>query len=384
MADNLFFIKGEDYADMDKNDRRTLRDAYFSENNIKLRWSALFIAILQILFVVRDVLAGFYQQHSLNYINLGIEITMIALSTAYFVYMTAERKTSGVKQSSKILYTVYMFAIAFSVVGYTFTDMCVRQSNIGVCIAFLFVPIIVPFFSFAEQLTLFLTVAIPSTVFYCMYFTDGILGATGMMILYLLMFLTSDVLRVFFIRILIYSRRDKKMRDELIRLNKTDFLTKSWTRSCIYDDYKEAQINGNPIGIMIYDIDDFKMYNDTFSYMKGDVCLKDTAAAVDNLVHNYGGKLYRYGGEEFVATFDGIGEEVFDEILPKISETIYGLKIHHAPTALYPYVSVSVGGVYSKGGNSVEEVLQACDNALYKAKSRGKNCCVKSNIKASG
>lgn len=363
------------YNNLEDNVKYRIRNAFYKENYTKLRFSALFMLICQILFTVRDSLAGFFLLDKLNYINLGTEITMIITSSLFLLFSNGNSKEWSDDRKSRIIYRIYFILLTLSVCAYIFTDMYVRHTAFGVCICFLLVPILVPFYDILSQSFLFGFVAVFSSAVFLFEFPEDPLGVIGVFIMHALLFITSCFLRSYFIKILIYREKAQNLTDELIYRNKTDFLTDVSNRFCLYDDYDTAKKNGTSVGIVLYDVDDFKKYNDLFSHISGDKCLIKTSRAVKDFAKTKNGKVYRFGGEEFVVMFFGIDKEAFYSLVPEINNVIYDLKIRHSDEALHPFISASVGASYSfDSSEPIESILLKCDEALYKAKSNGKNC----------
>jgi len=145
--------------------------------------------------------------------------------------------------------------------------------------------------------------------------------------------------------------------------------------------------------IAMIDIDHFKKINDTYGHKTGDQALRFVAGRMQR-VRN--GKLYRYGGEEFVIIFhknaledaETYLQEIHDEIRnapffirgtdrpEKAGKTTYKQRGKGSRAANSINITVSIGLAYAqrgKAGESSEEVLAAADKALYKAKKKGRN-----------
>ena len=116
------------------------------------------------------------------------------------------------------------------------------------------------------------------------------------------------------------------------------------------------------LSLLIFDIDHFKKFNDTFGHPAGDEILKRFARVLKE--HFTNGLTARYGGEEFVVVLPGVDKEG----AYKLAE---GLRKHMEEKEK---VTVS-GGVacYPEDGRDVEEMLKKADDALYKAKKEGRN-----------
>jgi diguanylate cyclase (GGDEF)-like protein len=140
--------------------------------------------------------------------------------------------------------------------------------------------------------------------------------------------------------------------------------------------------------IAMLDVDHFKKFNDTFGHESGDQALRMVASRLARIAG--GGKAYRYGGEEFAVLFPGRpAEEVFvylDRMRKVIEQSNFVVRgrdrrrgSNSAGRGRKRQTSVTVSiGVASSGPevSAPNEVLRVADQALYRAKSRGRNCTV--------
>jgi two-component system cell cycle response regulator len=125
------------------------------------------------------------------------------------------------------------------------------------------------------------------------------------------------------------------------------------------------------------DIDEFKAYNDHFGHLAGDLVLRKIARTIRGQLRT-GDRLYRYGGEEFLAIFP---EQSLDEAavgMRRVLRKVEGLGITHAPNAHGKVVTVSAGIAQLRGDGAgalgtIDEWLRRTDAALYAAKARGRN-----------
>ena len=127
--------------------------------------------------------------------------------------------------------------------------------------------------------------------------------------------------------------------------------------------------------IVMFDIDNFKEYNDYFSHQVGDGCLKSIAGAVKKHLKSPNLEFYRFGGEEFLLFFELNEQERAEDILEGIRLSISELDIKAPPTSKLDYLTISVGGYLSYTNSQFEfdKALGEADANLYKAKGDGKN-----------
>ena len=137
---------------------------------------------------------------------------------------------------------------------------------------------------------------------------------------------------------------------------------------------------GRPLALIMIDVDHFKLYNDTYGHPAGDQSLQAVANAVASAVGRPHGLVARYGGEEFgvlLAETDAPGAGVVAE---NIRLAVAQLQLPFVASPL-GHVSVSAGvaaQVVLGPKVSAAELLNAADQALYRAKMGGRNCVVTS------
>jgi diguanylate cyclase (GGDEF)-like protein len=146
-----------------------------------------------------------------------------------------------------------------------------------------------------------------------------------------------------------------------------DLYSKQW-RSC--------KRSGNPLSLIMIDVDSFKKYNDCYGHAAGDEVLKAISSALNNTIKRPDDTLSRYGGEEFIVTLPNTDKEGGLYIAEKMRKTIEDLKIPHEKSPTSDYVTISLGGVTSHIDDDTDsvELLKASDKMLYLAKENGKNC----------
>ena len=132
-----------------------------------------------------------------------------------------------------------------------------------------------------------------------------------------------------------------------------------------------------PFSICMFDIDCFKVYNDTFGHPAGDKVIAAVAREVSSHLKRSTDFFARYGGEEFVAFLMGDSSEKAFKHLKKIREAVEKLHIRQN-SSVSEWVTVSVGGVtlVPQTENSYEFYLKLADAMLYDAKKFGRNMVV--------
>lgn len=167
---------------------------------------------------------------------------------------------------------------------------------------------------------------------------------------------------------------------KLERMSNQDGLTGIANRRCFDDTLVTEWVrNGRqdqPIGLLMIDIDHFKLYNDALGHVDGDSCLCAVAQAIKAAVHRPGDLVARYGGEEFAVILPNTDYAGARAVADTIHRNLANNSIDHPCSAVSCSVTVSIGvasGIPTTR-NAPDTLLQAADTALYRAKLSGRNC----------
>ena len=133
--------------------------------------------------------------------------------------------------------------------------------------------------------------------------------------------------------------------------------------------------------VIMFDIDDFKLYNDQYSHIGGDYCLKGIADCIRKAFPSPALDFYRYGGEEFLLCLEVNDEEEAISAIERVRLEVAKLNISAPKGAPCEYVTISVGGVFvdELEGKDFNEIIKKADEYLYVAKRSGKNISVLNN-----
>jgi two-component system, chemotaxis family, response regulator WspR len=185
------------------------------------------------------------------------------------------------------------------------------------------------------------------------------------------------------------SERDELLRNlehevnqrtaELERLSMTDALTGIANRrhfdKALAAEWARAARSNRPLSLVLIDIDDFKLLNDSFGHLQGDACIKAVAAAVQQVVSRSSDLGARYGGDEFVMLLpetEAAGAQVLAERLKQFVDDVSVPDPTH-PSQLKVSLSQGVACALASRQKSANDLLQAADRALYAAKQQGRN-----------
>ncbi len=127
-----------------------------------------------------------------------------------------------------------------------------------------------------------------------------------------------------------------------------------------------------PFSIVMFDIDHFKKFNDTYGHQFGDLVLKDLSNFVLKNIRETD-VLFRYGGEEFLIFMPNIDEITTFNRIEHIREAISNL-ILTDDKGVSAQITCSFGIVsFPSNGNSIDELINMADKALYYSKNKGRN-----------
>ena len=176
-------------------------------------------------------------------------------------------------------------------------------------------------------------------------------------------------------------RREVVLRgEELFRLSTTDAVTGLANRRAIdgvLQELWQANVDlGQAFGVILIDVDFFKLYNDRYGHQQGDNCLAALGEAMRGAAEQRRYTIGRFGGEEFAALFraDSAGQVL--EFAEAVRQAVDALQIpHSARRDPLSNVTVSIGAAFSAdiAADKPERAVTAADLALYVAKEEGRN-----------
>ena len=174
-----------------------------------------------------------------------------------------------------------------------------------------------------------------------------------------------------------------QLRKEQLKLNSIahlDRLTGIYNRRAMQELFEqflrgEFTTEGETFAGLLLDVDYFKEYNDLYGHLAGDETLRRIAKVLADMAKAFGGKAYRYGGDEFLMVFETMTQELADQLAQKLMEGIEGLQIPHKLCCGSEWVSCSAGILLAKREDlvSFDRIFAKMDEVLYLAKRKGRN-----------
>jgi diguanylate cyclase (GGDEF)-like protein len=133
-----------------------------------------------------------------------------------------------------------------------------------------------------------------------------------------------------------------------------------------------ANRNHKPLTVLMIDLDHFKQFNDSFGHEAGDTLLREVGALFISQIRG-GDIACRYGGEEFLIILMDTNLDAARQRAETLKGQVRSLQVHHRGQTLRQ-VTVSIGvAAYPDHGTSAQEMINAADKALYRAKSSGRD-----------
>lgn len=140
-------------------------------------------------------------------------------------------------------------------------------------------------------------------------------------------------------------------------------------------EWRHAQRQQEPLAVILIDVDYFKLYNDTYGHQAGDECLRAIAAVLADNAKRSTDVAARYGGEEFAVVLRGANPLGGKVVAETIRQQVEALQVEHKSSSVASYVTITLGvaAVIPDSGSNYMEIIKHADEALYRAKSEGRN-----------
>ena len=140
-------------------------------------------------------------------------------------------------------------------------------------------------------------------------------------------------------------------------------------------EFRRAQRLGQPLSVLMCDVDFFKRYNDTYGHALGDQCLQAVAGTLKSVFARAGELVARMGGEEFAVLLPGCDANNARKAAERLRQAMATLAMKHAnsPVAAHVTLSIGVAQFDPETTDRFDQLLQRADQALYRAKSQGRD-----------
>lgn len=134
----------------------------------------------------------------------------------------------------------------------------------------------------------------------------------------------------------------------------------------------KAKNEGQPLAVVMIDVDNFKAINDTYGHQGGDRVLKAVADIAGSRLRA-GDTFARYGGEEFIIILPDTGPGAAKAIVQRVAAAVREAEVSHEGQAIKLTVSAGIGSAEPPAALSIDEYVALADSALYQAKKGGRD-----------
>jgi len=169
--------------------------------------------------------------------------------------------------------------------------------------------------------------------------------------------------------------------DLLKRMAFIDGLTGIFNRRYLDDrlstEWHRAARHQSSLGVVLLDVDHFKLYNDHRGHQAGDECLRTVAACLRQTLKRPGDVVTRYGGEEFACVLPDTALDGARLVAHKLVQAVSELRLPHGHSPVSDVVTASAGVAVARpqptdGMAGLQQLLAAADAGLYQAKHLGR------------
>ena len=177
----------------------------------------------------------------------------------------------------------------------------------------------------------------------------------------------------------VQHQKQIKLMQKLKQLSTHDALTgihnRRYFNTALKKSWNDAIRSKTPIALAMCDIDFFKNYNDTLGHQAGDTCLTKVAKVMSDLLKRPTDSVSRYGGEEFAYILPFTNGKGAEQVMQGLQRNLRTCKIPHPNSDISSYLTLSIGifACIPTAKHSLGSFIRQADQALYKAKEKGRN-----------
>jgi len=185
-----------------------------------------------------------------------------------------------------------------------------------------------------------------------------------------------------------YEEALQKANSELQRMATIDGLTQVANRrhfeETLSREWSRMRREGQPLSLIMSDVDFFKRYNDHYGHPTGDECLQSVAQCMQRCVQRTSDFIARYGGEEFAVILPNTDSHGATVVAENIRREIVSMKREHLGSEVSQYLTMSFGVatvIPTSGGEAaLEKLVKSADDALYASKAANRNCVTATDL----
>lgn len=175
-----------------------------------------------------------------------------------------------------------------------------------------------------------------------------------------------------------YAQALRDANAQLAHLSETDALTGIANRRrldrALHEEWQRSGRHGQPVALLIVDVDHFKRYNDSLGHPMGDECLRAIAQILRQCVRRTGDLVARYGGEEFALLLPHTAAAEAMVVALACIEAVESAALPHPDSPLAAHLTLSIGVASALAGAASlpASLVEAADTAVYAAKRAGR------------
>jgi diguanylate cyclase (GGDEF)-like protein len=167
-------------------------------------------------------------------------------------------------------------------------------------------------------------------------------------------------------------RKEKEYKRSASIDDLTGIYNRRWFRDMLNNHMQRSVFSGDPLCLMMMDIDHFKQFNDKHGHLAGDHVLKTVAGIMRDKLKP-AGLVARYGGEEFIALLPDTDIQHAHRLADKTRRAIRQTSFTMENGIVLPRVTLSIGLVEMHPPESIDDFIQRADELLYRAKDEGRD-----------
>ncbi len=351
---------------------------------IKVLWMAAIMVFFTNLFWIINAVLKNNESGILNATPLIILIifNIFSIIIVWLHFMKDKMPVLLIRIAILIYYVIICASVCILIINRNINilenDLTVDHSGIALSTFYLLIPAFLPLYKKEDRIILDLSYVI--AIILPLFFSSNEIYPIISYILIIIFLLPAKTV----LSRLIYERIEKSyavssLNDALLISAYKDELTSTLNRRALntYWDYLCNKEDTYMVGVILFDIDDFKKYNDTYTHGSGDEVLKEICKLVINEIGKDNLFLFRFGGEEFIILLNNPNEEDIVKVGLKINSCVWDANIKRDDGATYDRLSVTLGltKMYKKEMLETNYITKV-DKELYVGKNNNKNCVV--------
>ncbi len=306
-----------------------------------------------------------------------VATTFMVVFPSFAILYVAKDSDKSAKSRFRIVVVLFHACITLSVMlleisrGFTFskTSMHMAFNNVSLSLCWTIACAFMPLISMTDSI-LVITLIMLSGIVPCIVCPPGSCNLTNNLLICLSVVFAHIAFRSITIR-------SANLVNKLAETSYVDFQTRSLNRRALteyFDGIKKRRVDN--LGIMVIDIDDLRLFNESSSHASGDEAIIRIGNEIKKL-DTGDGMVFRYSGDEFVAMVQNTNEEMLLRMALKVRDTVEGLGIERNDDCARKFMTVTIGCYLVPGDRSSDiEVLGEAEAQLAIGKNGAKDCVV--------